>query len=86
MPVMDGWEAARRIRQTEEARRLEGKGQAGPVPVIALTASATPEQRQQCIDSGMSDLLPKPFTKLQLRQMLIKWLAEGRGASPLMRK
>jgi CheY-like chemotaxis protein len=52
MPVLDGWEATRRWRRAERDGRL---------PIIGITANATAEDRQSCLDAGMDDHLPKPF-------------------------
>jgi CheY-like chemotaxis protein len=68
MPVMDGWEATQRIRE------MEAKQPRAAVPVIGITASATADRLKQCLNSGMNDLLPKPFTKRQLHQTLTNWL------------
>jgi len=65
MPVMDGYEAARRIRAQEgEGRRL---------PIIALTANATREDVERCTRSGMDDFLSKPYSTRSLRELLAKW-------------
>ena len=60
MPVMDGLEAARRIRTS-------GRPDARTVPVIALTANAFDEDTRKSIASGMDGHLSKP---LQVEQML----------------
>lgn len=73
MPGMDGYELTRRIRD----------GEAGPVaqrtPIIALTAHATPADRQRCIEAGMNDYLSKPVNPQQLGSTLERWLAPRRG-------
>ncbi|GGF26523.1 hypothetical protein GCM10011611_35720 [Aliidongia dinghuensis] len=56
MPVMDGIEAIRRIRAAEAA----APG-ASPVPIIALTATATVGERERCLAAGASGFLAKPF-------------------------
>jgi len=71
MPEMDGFSATRAIRAGE----AQG---AHRVPVIALTANATLEDRDRCIDAGMDDYLSKPFTLDQLAQTLGRWLARER--------
>ncbi|MGD0113566.1 MAG: response regulator [Armatimonadota bacterium] len=67
MPEMDGYTATRRIR-THEARTAGTH-----VPVIALTASATITDRDECLDAGMDDYLTKPVTPESLVQMIGKW-------------
>ncbi|MBF0183809.1 MAG: nitrate- and nitrite sensing domain-containing protein [Magnetococcales bacterium] len=68
MPVMDGYQASRAIRQWEQER---GKN---PIPIIAFTADVTEESRRNGIESGMSDFLSKPVFMAPLRQMLEKHL------------
>ncbi|MBL8985627.1 MAG: response regulator [Gemmatimonadetes bacterium] len=57
MPVMDGYTAARTIRERE---RLVGDGLR--VPIVALTANAIGGDRDECLSAGMDDYLSKPFT------------------------
>jgi PAS domain S-box-containing protein len=65
MPVMDGLAAARAIRA------LPGRG---GVPIVALTASAFNEDRQNCLDAGMNDHLAKPIDPEKLFATVLKWL------------
>jgi PAS domain S-box-containing protein len=67
MPEMDGFEAARRIRQEQSSF---GKR----TPIIALTANALAGDRQKCLDAGMDDYLAKPFQTSELRRVLDRWL------------
>jgi signal transduction histidine kinase/ActR/RegA family two-component response regulator len=64
MPEMDGLDATRRIRTLEAARGWTR------TPIVALTASALPEDRQRCVDAGMDDVLVKPFHRAQLQDVL----------------
>jgi two-component system, sensor histidine kinase and response regulator len=75
MPVMDGYQATAAIRQLPA-----GRGE--HLPIIALTANAMQGDRQKCLDEGMDDFLAKPFTLVQLRGTLARWLAQsGRSVS-----
>ena len=62
MPVMDGFEATEKIRQLD--------GDVALVPIVALTASAMPEELARCLTSGMNDTLIKPVTLEQLARTL----------------
>ena len=66
MPVLDGRDATRRIRVWERGQGL------APVPVLALTAHALPEERQRCLDSGCTDYLAKPIKKRELLAAILR--------------
>ncbi|MCU0125987.1 response regulator [Pseudomonas vlassakiae] len=65
MPVMDGYEASRRIRQS---------GRWPQLPIVALTANAMPEERERCRAAGMSDYLAKPFRREELLALIDHWV------------
>ncbi|MEY3879211.1 MAG: hypothetical protein RIQ94_6 [Pseudomonadota bacterium] len=65
MPVMDGIEAIRRIRRLPRFRAL---------PVIALTAGVTEEERKRCLTAGMNDFITKPINPTLLLSTLAHWL------------
>ncbi len=75
MPIMDGFEAARRILELPEGRSL---------PVVAMTAAVMPEDRKRCTEAGMVDFIAKPVDPGELTQCLQKWLQayEQREAAP----
>jgi CheY-like chemotaxis protein len=74
MPGMDGFEA------TAALRTLEAK-LGRRTPVIALTASATTEDRARCLAADMDDYLPKPFRQEGLETMLRRWLPPSGSVS-----
>ncbi|QBR33115.1 MULTISPECIES: hybrid sensor histidine kinase/response regulator [Pseudomonas] len=65
MPVMDGYEASRQIRQS---------GRWPHLPIVALTANAMSEERERCRAAGMSDYLAKPFRREELAALLDQWM------------
>ncbi|MBF0342268.1 MAG: response regulator, partial [Magnetococcales bacterium] len=70
MPNMDGLTACRLFRERER----QSGATTHPTPVIALTALATPEDRESCLRAGMSDFLSKPTSLHHLQGMLHRWL------------
>jgi len=73
MPVMDGYEATRKIRQKE---RQSGSDLPTGTPIIALTADAQPSDREACLNAGMSDYLAKPVNPKKLVATIRKWLPD----------
>ena len=73
MPVMDGFETTRKIRERELAR------QAGRVPIIAITANALEMDRNRCLACGMDDYMTKPFSLTELRDRVEKWCTVDRA-------
>jgi CheY-like chemotaxis protein len=74
MPVMDGYEATSRIRQSQSLE-IDPR-----IPVIALTAHAMDGDREKCLAAGMDDYLVKPIQPRELGAMVEAWLAR-RGPS-----
>jgi len=72
MPVMDGWEATRRIRSLELGRHI---------PIIALTAQAMAGDEQKALAAGCDDYVAKPIVDPDVvREKLERLLARGRAA------
>ncbi|KAB2928293.1 MAG: response regulator [Dechloromonas sp.] len=68
MPTLDGHDATARIRQWEQE---QGRPR---LPIVALTANAYAEDREQCLAAGMDDYLAKPVNAAQLQQLMTRWL------------
>ncbi|KAL2070764.1 hypothetical protein VTL71DRAFT_13790 [Oculimacula yallundae] len=84
MPVMDGLTCVRKIREMEESGLIRGR-----LPIIAVTANARGEQIALAKDSGMDDVMPKPFRVLQLRTKIESLLqrtmsSQARGGDTIM--
>jgi PAS domain S-box-containing protein len=69
MPVMDGFEAARRIRVILRSK----------IPIVALTADAMPADRDRCLGEGMNDYLTKPVKPALLADVIARCLAASAG-------
>ena len=69
MPVMDGYEATKRIRQNPKFKKL---------PIIALTAKAMKDDRQLCIEAGANDYLSKPFKPQELYDKIMNVISGDR--------
>jgi CheY-like chemotaxis protein len=65
MPVMDGLEASRLIRNFEKETKSPHR-----VYIIALTANLNPQIKEECAEAGMDDFLEKPFQESDLRTLL----------------
>jgi signal transduction histidine kinase/ActR/RegA family two-component response regulator len=64
MPIMGGHDACRAIRQMDHGK---------DIPILALTAHATAEERQLSMEAGMDDHVTKPFTRAQLTSAVQLW-------------
>jgi len=67
MPVMDGYEATRRIRDDEQQR--DGT----PTPIVALTADNLASDQERCLASGMDGFMTKPVSSAQLSAAIERW-------------
>lgn len=74
MPVMGGTEATERIRENPKYRDL---------PIIALTAGVTQDERDRCFASGMNDFATKPINPQHLMQVMAKWIQPASAASDI---
>lgn len=77
MPVMDGYEATRRIREMESQMATRRQ-----VPIIAVTADVLTSSYELCFEVGMNDFLPKPYEAGDLRRILSQWLPSRGGGRP----
>jgi len=68
MPVMDGFETTRRIRDPISAVRNRS------IPIIAMTACAMQGDRKRCLEAGMDDYITKPVSPRALLEALMRWL------------
>ncbi|WP_213478712.1 ATP-binding protein [Marinobacter lipolyticus] len=64
MPVMDGYEATRRIRENPDWQAL---------PVVAVTANVMQGDREDCLASGMNDYITKPYNRDELKAVIARW-------------
>jgi two-component system sensor histidine kinase/response regulator len=74
MPVLDGLEATRRIRSEPRFADL---------PVIALTAHARAEDRDNCLEAGMNEYLAKPVDREELLATVFEWLENRDDSGPV---
>ena len=70
MPVMNGFECTRRIRELEKTGILKGH-----LPIIALTANVSAESRQECAAAGADHFLAKPLLMKDLQESIEKFAA-----------
>ena len=69
MPIMDGFEACRHIRELDQPQPI----------IIAVTANALVGERDRCLGAGMDDYLSKPFQAEQLVAIVKKWVDSRLG-------
>ncbi len=74
MPVMDGFEATRAIRDPQSAVRNRR------VPIVAMTAHALKGDRERCLEAGMDDYVSKPVDPKKLAKVTERWI--GRPPDP----
>ena len=67
MPVMNGYDATRQIRELEQES-------GGHTPIIALTAGTMDEERSECMNVGMDDFVSKPIINDSLFSVIDHWL------------
>jgi len=72
MPVMDGLEAARAIRESEAATGRH-------LPIVAMTAHAMKGDRERCLAAGMDDYISKPIKLHVVAAVLERWLGTAAG-------
>ena len=75
MPEMDGYQATREIRKHEATLGIH-------TPIIAITAHAMTDDRNDCRDAGMDDFLTKPFMMEDLLNILKKWRRHLNSSGP----
>jgi signal transduction histidine kinase/DNA-binding response OmpR family regulator/HPt (histidine-containing phosphotransfer) domain-containing protein len=73
MPIMDGYTATRKLREDDANSSL---------PIIAMTANATSEDRQHAFDDGMDDHITKPIDPDVLYETILKWVKPGDREAP----
>ena len=75
MPVMDGFEATRHIRQLIDANKL---------PIIAMTAATMENDKGICLEIGMNDHVAKPINPLALINTLLRWVEPNTSAPEVL--
>jgi CheY-like chemotaxis protein len=76
MPVLDGYDATRQIRNPQSAVRRHD------VPIVAMTAHAMVGDRERCLDAGMNDYISKPVSPLAIADVLDRWLPPAPADTP----
>lgn len=84
MPVMDGYQATRKIRKLEEKRtniaiHSEGARHQSQIrtPILAMTAHAYEKDKRECLECGMDDFISKPIRRDDLLKTVEKWVSDA---------
>ncbi len=84
MPEMDGYEAARAIREIQARHEAEGKTELKThVPIVAMTAHAVQSFKDRCLTCGMDDFITKPLRRVDLLASIAKWVDTYDAKAPL---
>jgi signal transduction histidine kinase/ActR/RegA family two-component response regulator len=75
MPVLDGYSATRRIRQSEAQQNKPG------IPIIGITAHALAGDKEKCLQAGMDDYIAKPFTHEELQGKIARVITKHQPAA-----
>ncbi len=68
MPIKNGYEASAEIRLYDSSQK---------VPIIALTAGISVDEKEKCLEQGMDDYISKPIIFEEFEKVLYKWLANS---------
>ncbi|MCP4600938.1 MAG: response regulator [Proteobacteria bacterium] len=82
MPVMDGYEATKAIRDLEIELNITGD-EKNPdrlerIPILAMTAHAIDGYKERCLEAGMDDYITKPLKRIEFLSMVDNWARSGR--------
>ncbi len=77
MPVMNGWEATRRIREQQDSRQL---------PILGITADAFPKDRLQCLEAGMNGVIVKPVRRRKLMETILNVISGSRSSDTVKKE
>jgi len=69
MPIMNGIECTKKIRKFERESNVKS-----PIPIIAVTAFAMENDKQNCFNAGMNDFIAKPFKAEDLVEIISKFI------------
>ena len=80
MPVMDGYEASKKIK------KMIAKKEVPDIPIVALTASIMPGNREKCLAAGMDGYIAKPANKIKLQEAMHMWVMQSSAYEEIMHK